>query len=178
MPIAAVARGLAGTQTVSRFGLERYRRVTSSGRFIPEMDGLRFAAIVAVYLYHLRGYLLFHSGPRAADPTLSLAARVLEHGNYGAQLFFALSGFVLSLPFASHRLRRPKAVSLRAYFLRRLTRLEPPYALSMLLLFVFSVVYVGKSASALSPHLAASLFYSPQRHLRYRQLGQQRLLNR
>ena len=33
-------------------------RETSSGRFIPEMDGLRLAAIAMVVLYHLNGYLM------------------------------------------------------------------------------------------------------------------------
>ena len=71
--------------------------------------------------------------PYAEDPSHSVIARVLEHGNYGVQLFFVISGFVLALPFASHYLCQTRAVSLRAYFLRRLTRLEPPYVLSMLL---------------------------------------------
>ncbi len=159
VPANAEASGFVESPGASHFGLERFRRVTSSGRFVPEIDGLRFVAILMVYLFHLRGYLLVNGLPYAADPSLSLAARVLEQGNYGVQLFFVISGFVLALPFASHHLRGSKTVSLRAYFLRRLTRLEPPYALSMLLFFVMSVVYVGQSASALLPHLAASLIY-------------------
>jgi hypothetical protein len=37
--------------------LSHLSRETSSGRFIPEMDGLRFVAIGMVFLFHLNGYL-------------------------------------------------------------------------------------------------------------------------
>ena len=140
-------------------GLLQLRRITSSGRFIPEIDGLRFVAIMSVLLYHLRGYLLESGGPFTGDPRQSLPARIFEHGNYGVQLFFVISGFILALPFASHRLRGTKAVSLKTYFLRRLTRLEPPYIISMLLFFALLVLFVHESATRLAPHLAASLFY-------------------
>jgi peptidoglycan/LPS O-acetylase OafA/YrhL len=150
----------AAVRSVSfALGLGRLRRVTSSGRFIPEIDGLRFVAILTVYLYHLSEYLRVKSPPSGADPSSTLMARILGHGGNGVQLFFVISGFVLALPFASHYLRKTKAVSLRAYFLRRLTRLEPPYALSMVLFFIMLIVYVGESPSALLPHLAASLVY-------------------
>ena len=84
--------------------------------------------------------------------------RTFEHGNYGVQLFFVISGFILAMPFASHQLKGSKTVSLKAYFLRRLTRLEPPYIASMLLFFRLLVAYGGKCGRA-CPHLAASLFY-------------------
>jgi len=38
------------------FGL---RRITSSGNFIPEIDGLRFIAILSVVLFHIYGFLDF-----------------------------------------------------------------------------------------------------------------------
>src|SRR5450755_867022 len=41
--------------------LARFSRETSSGRFIPEMDGLRFAAIGMVVLFHLNAYLMAKS---------------------------------------------------------------------------------------------------------------------
>ena len=53
---------------MSVHGLLRLRRITSSGAFIPEIDGLRFVAIMSVLFYHLRGYLLEKGGPFAGDP--------------------------------------------------------------------------------------------------------------
>ena len=37
--------------------LDRIRRVTRDGRWIPEIDGLRFVAIMSVLLYHMLGEL-------------------------------------------------------------------------------------------------------------------------
>lgn len=130
-------------------------RETSSTLFIPEIDGLRFVAIASVILYHLCGFYLVKTG-RPPDAL----ARVLEYGNFGVPLFFAISGFVIALPFARARLAGTPAPSLRAYYLRRLTRLEPPYVLNLLLLTAALVASKGLSLGLLLPHLGASLIYS------------------
>ncbi len=153
--MAEIARPAAPLQF-----LEPYRRITSTGRFIPEIDGLRFLAILSVFVYHLSGDVFRHS-PQGYSQSLGsnwffLVTQIL---NIGVPLFFVISGFVLSLPFAEARrnLRRP--VSLKKYFLRRLTRLEPPYFLCLLLFFVLKIVTSRGSASVLLPNLIASTFY-------------------
>ena len=40
--------------------LSKLSRVTSGGRFIPVVDGLRFVAIMSVMFYHLNDSLLHH----------------------------------------------------------------------------------------------------------------------
>src|SRR6185295_16136045 len=100
---------------------EILRRVTSSGRLIPEVDGLRFVAIASVVLFHA-GDAVARARPAGAGSWL---ATLLAGGNAGVPLFFAVSGFVIGLPFAEHALAGGLQVSLRKYFLRRLTRLEP-----------------------------------------------------
>ena len=42
--------------------LDRIRRITRDGRWIPEIDGLRFVAIMSVLLFHLYGELQDRSG--------------------------------------------------------------------------------------------------------------------
>jgi peptidoglycan/LPS O-acetylase OafA/YrhL len=140
--------------------LPRLSRRTTSGQFIPEIDGLRFASIALVVLFHLSGYTVGKSAP-LQFPTLtdSLLARVAATGHYGVQLFFIISGFVLALPFARHHLDKGAAPRLRVYYLRRLTRLEPPYIIAMLLVFVVATTFFGASARFLWPHLFASLVY-------------------
>jgi peptidoglycan/LPS O-acetylase OafA/YrhL len=140
-------------------------RETSSGRFIPEMDGLRFMAIAMVVLYHLNGYLMakttfyehgsYEHGSVAPD-SLCRAALV---GFHGVELFFVISGFILALPFAAHHLSGAPAVSLRKYYLRRLTRLEPPYFVTIFLLLALGLWIHPAPAAAILPHLAASLAY-------------------
>jgi len=135
-------------------------RVTTSGSFVPEIDGLRFVAIAAVVLFHLLAALRLKSPELFAQPgPRSPVELVLQRGFHGVELFFIVSGFILALPFASHLLQGARAVRLPQYFLRRLTRLEPPYVLSLLLFFGVAVISKGREASALLPHLLASIVY-------------------
>jgi peptidoglycan/LPS O-acetylase OafA/YrhL len=137
-------------------------RIISSGRrFIAEVDGLRFIAIMAVFIFHLNAYTHLKAMNGAEiRPIESWVSEVFSVGHYGVQLFFVLSGFLLAIPFAKWRLGLGSQPSLKAYYLRRLTRLEPPYIISMGLLFVGGLIVVGIS-DGLSrwPNLLASLIY-------------------
>lgn len=56
-------------------------RETSSGRFIPVIDGLRFIAISAVVLYHLLNYVIVKSPVgfnQSLRETHTLAGRVVR----------------------------------------------------------------------------------------------------
>lgn len=124
--------------------LEPYQRISSSGQFIPEVDGLRFFAIFSVFIYHLTGDILRHSS--ALDAYTRKASAIFPATqvlNVGVQLFFVISGFILGLPFATAHLANKKPVSLKKYFLRRVTRLEPPYIISLLLFFVLKILGEG-----------------------------------
>jgi Acyltransferase family len=98
-------------------------RITSGGKFIPEIDGLRFVAIASVVGFHIYEYLLSR---RNIGP-LGIIGTALLHGNRGVPLFFVISGFILGRPFAAHYLRGLPAPKLKEFYWRRLTRLEPPY---------------------------------------------------
>jgi peptidoglycan/LPS O-acetylase OafA/YrhL len=141
--------------------LARLSRETSSGRFIPEMDGLRCVAIAMVILFHVNGYLLAKSSLHHSEPLLQSdwLAQIAFVGFRGVELFFVISGFILGLPFAAHHLKDAPRVNLRRYYLRRLTRLEPPYFVTVALLFVLALWVQGKTAAVLYPHFGASLFY-------------------
>lgn len=150
---------LSSDRPITRF-LEPYRRITSTGNFIPEIDGLRFIAIFSVYMYHLAGDVLRHSAPElssnvTSDPLFSLT-QVL---NVGVPLFFVISGFILSLPFAEAHRNLRKPVSLKNYFLRRVTRLEPPYLLCLVLFFLLKLIAAKGTFGSLLHHLLASCVY-------------------
>ena len=139
--------------------IRRFRRVTSSTTFVPQIDGLRCLAITTVFLYHVRGFLGAKSHlvftPRLEDDWLG---RLTLSGNFGVSLFFTLSGFILALPFASRAFQR-KPIELKRYLLRRITRLEPPYFVAMTLLFILLCSVRSMSAAALLPHLLAGFGY-------------------
>jgi peptidoglycan/LPS O-acetylase OafA/YrhL len=147
----------SGASIATRF-ISRFQRVTSSGKFISEIDGLRFIAIGTVVLFHCAAGLAVKSPAVFTDPGGGLIGGIARYGYHGVELFFIISGFILAYPFALHHLRGKEPVRLRQYFLRRLTRLEPPYVLCMLILFTELVVR-GRDAAMLLPHLGASLVY-------------------
>jgi peptidoglycan/LPS O-acetylase OafA/YrhL len=128
-------------------------RVTSSGKLIPEVDGLRFVAILAVVAFHIYEYLVVRTGiflPGAFGTALS-------NGQRGVPLFFVISGFILGRPFAMHDLCGSPAPKLKEFYLRRLTRLEPPYVLAIVAVFFGLAAF---STNRGFPHLVASLLYS------------------
>jgi peptidoglycan/LPS O-acetylase OafA/YrhL len=154
--------------------LSRFIRVTSSGRFIPEIDGFRFIAIASVFCLHDVGQVLakhnmaLDSSRRVHLDLLPTADRwlgsILWTGGFGVQLFFVISGFILALPFAEHRLLGREKPLLRAYYLRRVTRLEPPYMLNL----IFGCLALGFVHHWRDPewhpfealrHLGASMLY-------------------
>jgi peptidoglycan/LPS O-acetylase OafA/YrhL len=125
--------------------LDRLRRVVSPGRrFIPEVDGLRFVAVAGIVVYHV-AEMLRESGLATAAPPRLLHYVTLT-GYYSVDLFFGISGFVLALPFARQHLAGRPPVSLRAYYMRRLTRLEPPYLIAL-----FSDYFIRAAATGFGP---------------------------
>jgi len=137
-----------------------FSRVPSSGRVIPEIEGLRFTAIGAVVAYHIGFFLAVGYPPYWATPDENpWNTHVVLEGRHGVELFFVISGFVLALPFAAHYLGRAPAVELKRYLFRRLVRIVPPYILVLLVVFACKVWFLGQSARDLFPHLVASVFY-------------------
>ena len=79
--------------------LNRLRRITSDGNFIPQIDGLRLLAIALVIVDHIHGQIANHVG--IAWPALLSFA---DGGRRGVKFFFVISGFILGLPFARRAL--------------------------------------------------------------------------
>jgi peptidoglycan/LPS O-acetylase OafA/YrhL len=144
--------------------LARLVRNTSSGNYIPEIDGLRCLAIAMVIGFHLAGYVAEKTPtPFVATYFDTHLFLLLRTGHIGVQLFFIISGFVVALPFANHRLLKQRPVNLRRYFLRRVTRIEPPYVIALVFwLLAFGISGLGEnhaSFAVLLRHFPASLFY-------------------
>ena len=135
-------------------------RRTSSTAFIPQIDGLRFYAVVAVLWFHVTAYLMTPAkNPAAEAVAATWLGQLSRTGHSGVELFFVISGFILGLPFARAATGRGQPVAIGRYFLRRLTRLEPPYIINLLLLAI-TMVMLGKASWAeITPHLIASLTY-------------------
>jgi peptidoglycan/LPS O-acetylase OafA/YrhL len=143
-------------------------RVTSAGELIPEIDGLRFIAISAVLFHHLLAMFLSGSGRGAEVRTYAQWFAAADQswlvipaycGHFGVNLFFVISGFILALPFARRALNQKAAPDLKSYYLRRVTRIEPPYLISLIAIFLIHWRQWGVGPE-LIPNLIASFFYS------------------
>ncbi len=147
-----------GDRSFAAVLLARFARVTSGGQLVPQLDGLRFFAILFVVLYHLNGFFTaFTPVPKTFRGNLLWST--LDQGGIGVELFFTISGFILALPFAASFLNKKPLPSLRKYFIRRVTRLEPPYMIAMACAFVATIVVVGMPFHKALPHLAAGMVY-------------------
>ena len=132
------------------------QRKTGSGKFIPFVDGLRFLAIMPVVIQHASERLLKYNDQVQISAQEAQAHFLVSRGAIGVIIFFTLSGFILSLPFASGS----RSFSYKQYIGRRLTRLEPPFLFWMSLfagiLFIQSPLPFGQIVE----HWLASIFYS------------------
>lgn len=130
----------------------------SSQRFIPEIDALRFFAILPVLLVHLSGAMLEQNSffDRHAIDQENGLRQILLLGNSGVLLFFGISGFILTLPFITKPYRE---IGFKKYFIRRLVRIEPPYIIAITLFFFVHLVMQTESFEFLWNHYLASFFY-------------------
>jgi peptidoglycan/LPS O-acetylase OafA/YrhL len=136
----------------------KLRRITTHGNWIPEIDGLRFVAITATLLVHILGETYIRGGQTFPAKYADLVWTFIDHGDRGVLLFFAISGFILAQPFLRHHLLRGQPVSIKAFFKRRLTRLEPPYILC-LLIYGFAIAVSQHRLWSLIPPLLTHVVY-------------------
>ncbi|MBN7812915.1 acyltransferase [Algoriphagus sp. H41] len=144
-----------------------FRRSTNSKSFIPEIDGLRFFSIATVALYHLNtaysrqiGIGLEGWGEQVGIDHITQFGWWLIRMDLGVKVFFAISGFILGLPFLKYYFGDGKKVAIGDYLYRRLTRLEPPFVITLLGFYLVHVFLLGESAADLLPNFLTGLVYS------------------
>ena len=143
-------------------------RKPSSGRYQPELDGLRCFAILIVMVWHASLKIMrFTADSGFTESIDNPRVAWVPDGAVGVQLFFFLSGFVICRPFLAP-LRQPLGAFVLGFYRNRLIRIVPPYALvligSYLVIKVFG--FAPERAATfellktdLTTSLLASLFY-------------------
>jgi peptidoglycan/LPS O-acetylase OafA/YrhL len=95
---------------------------TENSRFyLPELDGLRFFAFLAVFLSHVA---VFSNGANEAKPAIIQIFNLV--GRFGVDLFFALSAYLLTVLMIREK-DRFGGLNVRAFYMRRLLRIWPLY---------------------------------------------------
>lgn len=146
--------------------IQVFQRSTNSTYFIPEIDGLRFYAIITVVIFHLNTAFSREIGLDdlglsilGGQNTLGSPAWWLVRLDLGVKVFFSISGMVLSLPFLRYYVLNGPKIKLGDYFCRRLTRLEPPFVISLVLFLGVHTLLLDKQLLDLLPHFLAGLVY-------------------
>jgi peptidoglycan/LPS O-acetylase OafA/YrhL len=98
--------------------------------YFPELDGMRFIAFMMVYLFH--GGV--SEGIVARLVGSHVAKAFVFNGGYGVQLFFILSGYLITALLLREEERFGR-ISLKAFWVRRILRIWPLYDLVVLIGF-------------------------------------------
>lgn len=139
---------------------ERLGRPATRGGYIAQLDGLRFAAIALVLVWHisLRAARYADQLKASGQPIKSLYLW-FPHGEIGVALFFFVSGFVIAQPFLG---RARGSWNFAQFYTRRLQRIYPPYLIALLACFAI-VAATGFAkrdyVASTSGSLVASIFY-------------------
>jgi peptidoglycan/LPS O-acetylase OafA/YrhL len=110
---------------LARFGPED-QRASSTGR-LPALDGIRGLAIIWVVLHNTTDLL-----PPALHGPSHVLAFLVHPGWFGVQLFFALSGFLIT----GGLLEQCATNYFRAFYARRALRILPLYYTVLILLLI------------------------------------------
>jgi len=139
---------------------DKFQRITASTQYMPEIDGLRFIALFWVVTFMHSVHFLdakFYNDQLVPE---GFWKTVIMEGAHGMYLFFIISGFILSLPFAKTYFKGEPKVPWKRYLTRRLTRIEPPYIIALLIFFAAHLFIIKRYTLAqLLPSLGASLIY-------------------
>lgn len=108
-------------------------------RRVPALDGIRGIAVMVVVIYHLFG-------------------TVLRGGYLGVDMFFVLSGFLITSLLAREKLTTGRIV-LRKFWLRRARRILPAAVVVLLVTTAVGGPLAGDSAVALPRQFFTTLFF-------------------
>ena len=144
--------GILGTLALAAWlgGRERTpdsaARAFSGRRYFSGLDGLRAISVVAVIWCHV-------AGPQPIN--------LLNQGNKGVDLFFAISGFLVTT-LLLREYRERGSISLTQFYIRRSLRIFPLYYAVLLLycVLVFATMRGTTKAAEFWDHLPAFLTYT------------------
>jgi len=130
-------------------------------RYVASLTGLRGVAALFVFIFH---YSYFNPGIRL-DLAVPVIGKILHFpvgfGFSGVDIFFVLSGFLLSLPFARAGLTGSAHPPLGRYYKRRVLRVFPAYYAQLAIILAVGgwfVTWHPLGASALLAH--AFMFFN------------------
>jgi peptidoglycan/LPS O-acetylase OafA/YrhL len=121
-------------------------------RHYPALDGLRAIAIIGVLALH---YLV--RSPIPPKTASHYLLEVISYGEYGVDLFFVLSGFLITGILLGSR---DSPSYFRTFYIRRALRIFPLYYLLLFVVtFVVPVLAPNAFGTVSGPHMSVSWFW-------------------
>ncbi|MCB0688523.1 MAG: acyltransferase [Saprospiraceae bacterium] len=103
--------------------------------YLKGINSLRFFAAMLVVIYHC------NDGLRTASPELVYDLAIFKKGAFAVDLFFVISGFLLTY-LALSEIQKKGFLNIRRFFYRRILRIFPLYYLGVFLgFFLLGVIY-------------------------------------
>jgi peptidoglycan/LPS O-acetylase OafA/YrhL len=108
----------------------------------PALDGLRGVAVLLIYLFHYGG------GLTSSHLVVRIFGMLTASGWIGVQMFFALSGFLITNILWSAQQTPRVPHWLRNFYARRALRIFPLFYLALVAAFLVTVVHMGSFSDA------------------------------
>lgn len=129
----------------------------SSIKRIPSLDGLRAISIIMVLLSHLG-----HTIPRFIQDTKPYF--LLSNAVLGVNIFFVLSGYLITTILMKERLKRGD-VSLKDFYIKRIFRIFPVFYIYIIILIILKELFLPSLFSNYSLVVASALYLWNYVHL-------------
>lgn len=132
------------------------------GTRFADLEGYRGLAALGVVVYHVFQYA--ETGQEELFPTSGDGTYRVVHGlDSFVDLFFVLSAFLLTLPYAKAALAGRRAPDARAFVLRRASRIVPLYLVAVCVVWAFRNPVLPGDLVDLVEHLTFTQVYDTQR---------------
>lgn len=123
-----------------------------------ELEGLRFFSILLVVIQHFSERINRYGNFKFDESTIEHQfSYFLSRGTIGVYIFFAISGYVLTLPWIKENSNLKS--NYKSFIFRRFSRIEPPYLIWMSIFFALLVFYSNLPFVELTKHYLCSLLY-------------------
>ncbi|GAA2722919.1 acyltransferase family protein [Cellulomonas aerilata] len=131
------------------------------GRYA-ELEGYRGLAALAIVVFHVNQYAVT-GVPELFGPRSGLTPRLLHGLDAFVELFFVLSAFLLTLPYARSALAGEPSPSGRAFAVRRAARIVPLYLVAVLVVWAWRNPVLPGDLVDLVEHLTFTQVFDQQR---------------
>jgi peptidoglycan/LPS O-acetylase OafA/YrhL len=124
--------------------------------YFENLDSIRAIAFLLVFLWHMFGYLHYQSNSFIEN---NLISRVAMNGHLGVNLFFVLSGFLITYLLLIEK-ENTGTIHIKFFYVRRILRIWPLYFTVIVIgFFIYPLLTKGFESRTIKEHLHFYLLF-------------------